>query len=163
MELFSIFSRFLQNVVVFCFSESIFQKTTQQSDGGCNVTSDSNFNAKCSKKQTFLSSSANKKPIVSKEYCISHHDAGMWFLPICIKDRLLLGVVEELLHKLDPLCFAYQHVDCLFTLYKYPLNRNIAVKSGEVFDNLQGVVCFNQRNRVVDRISSIAKNRPLRT
>ena len=105
MELFSIFSRFLQKVVVFCFSESIFQKTTQQSDGGCNVTSDYKFNAKYSKKQTFLSSSANKKFIVSKEYCISYHDAGMWFLPICRTIKLLLGVVQELLHKLDPLCF----------------------------------------------------------
>ena len=41
MEPLSFFGRFVQKVNVSCFSESFVQKTTQQSDGSCNVTSDS--------------------------------------------------------------------------------------------------------------------------
>ena len=39
MEPVSFFGRFLQEVS--CFSDSFVQKTTQKSDGSCNVTSDS--------------------------------------------------------------------------------------------------------------------------
>ena len=42
-EPLSILSWFVQNVIVSCFSDSFVQKTTQQSDGSCNVTSDSQF------------------------------------------------------------------------------------------------------------------------
>ena len=41
MEPISFFGRFVQKVIVSCFSVSIVQKTTQQSDVKCNVTSDS--------------------------------------------------------------------------------------------------------------------------
>ena len=40
-------------------------------------------------------------------------------LPNCRYHILLLINVEELLQKLDPLCFTYQHVVCLYTLFKY--------------------------------------------
>ena len=43
MEALSFFGRFVQKVIVSCFSDSFVQKTTQQSDGSCNVTSDSAF------------------------------------------------------------------------------------------------------------------------
>ena len=45
MEPVSFFGRFVQKVIVSCFSDSFAQKTTQQkgasADGSCNVTSDS--------------------------------------------------------------------------------------------------------------------------
>ena len=51
MEPLSIFGRFAQKVIVSCFSDSVFQKRTQKSDGSCNVTSDSQRLYKFFKKQ----------------------------------------------------------------------------------------------------------------
>ena len=83
------------------------------------------------------------------------------FLPTC-KYIILHGNVEELLKKLDTFCFTYQHVDCLYTLFKYRLSGKNVAKSGQVFDKVQRAVDFNQRNKGVDRMPSIAKKRPLR-
>ena len=47
-------------------------------------------------------------------------------------------------------------------LFRYHLSGKIFVKSGQLFDNLQRAVLFNQQNRGVDRIPSIAKKRLLR-
>ena len=55
------------------------------------------------------------------------------------------------------LCFSYQHVDCLYTLLKYRFNGKIIVKSGNVLDNVQKAISFNQRKRGVDKMPSIAK------
>ena len=41
MKTISIFGRFVRKVMKLCFSDSFVKKTTQQSDGSCNITSDS--------------------------------------------------------------------------------------------------------------------------
>ena len=86
----------------------------------------------------------------------------MRFLPSCRQHNILLGNIKDLLQKLDAFCFNYQHVDCLYTLFKYRFSGKIVVKSGQLFDNLQRAVHFNQQNRGVDRMPSIAKKRHLR-
>ena len=53
-------------------------------------------------------------------------------------------------------------MDCLYTLFKYRFNGKIVIKSGQLFDYLQGAVLFNQQNRGVERMPSIAKKRFLR-
>ena len=63
---------------------------------------------------------------------------------------------------MDTFCFTYQHVDCLYTLFKYRFSRKVIAKSGQVFDNMERAVDFNHRNRGVDRMPSIAKKRFLR-
>ena len=83
------------------------------------------------------------------------------FLPSCEYHIILLGNVEELLKKLDTFCFTYQHVDCLYTLFKCRFSGNVIAKSGQVFDNVQRAVDFNQRKKGVDRKPSIAKKRLL--
>ena len=80
------------------------------------------------------------------------------FLPACKYHIILLGNVEELLKKLDTFCFSYQHVDCLYTLF----SGKVLAKSGQVFNNVQRAVDFNQRSNGVDRMPSIAKKRLLR-
>ena len=75
---------------------------------------------------------------------------------------VLLGNVQELLKKLDSFCFTYQHVDCLYTLFKYRFSGKVIAKSGQVFDNVQRAVEFNHRNKGVDRMPSIAKKKLLR-
>ena len=67
-----------------------------------------------------------------------------------------------MLLKLDTFCFTYQHVDCLYTLFKYRFNGKIFAKSGNMFDNVQRALSFKQGNRGVDKTPSIAKNRLLR-
>ena len=74
----------------------------------------------------------------------------------------MFGKVEEVPQKLDPICFTYQHVECIYTLLKYRVNRNNSVKSGQVFDNMQRAVYFNRTNRGLDRMPSKAKKRLLR-
>ena len=71
------------------------------------------------KNSLFFSANAFEKQIVSKKYCLDHQQGKMYFLPTCRCHILLLGNVEELLQKLDTLCFTYQNVDCIFTLFKY--------------------------------------------
>ena len=63
---------------------------------------------------------------------------------------------------MDAFCFNYQHVDCLYTLFKYRFSGKNALKRGQLLDNLQKAVDFNQENRGVDRMPSIAKKRLLR-
>ena len=120
------------------------------------------FYAKISEKSFFISASTYEKFIVCKDYCIAHHDDKACFLPSCKYHIVLLGNVEELLKKLDTFCFTYQHLDCLYTLFKYRFSGNVFAKSGQVFDKVQRAVDFNQRNKGVDRMPSIAKKRLLR-
>ena len=63
---------------------------------------------------------------------------------------------------MDSFCFTYQQLDCLYTLLKYRFSGKTFSKSGQVFDNVQRAVDFNQRNNGVDRMTSIAKKRLLR-
>ena len=120
------------------------------------------FYTKLSEKSLFISANTYEKYIVCKDYCIAHHDDKTCFLPSCKYHILLLGNFEELLKKLDTFCFTYQHVDCLYTLFKYRFSGEVIAKSGQVFDNVQRAVYFNQRNKAVDRMPSIAKKRLLR-
>ena len=60
---------------------------------------------------------------------------------------------------MDTFCFTYQRVDCLYTLFKYRFSGKGIAKCGQVFDNVERAVDFNQRNKGVDRMPSTAKNR----
>ena len=86
----------------------------------------------------------------------------MCFLLNCRYHIILIGNIEDLLQKLDAFCFNYQHVDCLYTLFKYRFSGKIVIKTGQLFIKLQRAVHFNQQNRGVDRMPSIAKKRLLR-
>ena len=120
------------------------------------------FYTKLSGKSLFLSANTYEKLIVCKDYCIAHHDDKTCFLPSCKYHILLHGNVEELLKQLETFCFTYQHVDCLYTLFKYRFSGKVIAKSGQVFDYVQRAVDFNHRNKGVDRMPSIAKKRLLR-
>ena len=120
------------------------------------------FYAKISEKSLFISATTYGKYILCKDYCIAHHNDKTCFLPACKYHIVLLGDVQELLKKLDTSCFTYQHVDCLYTLFKYRFSAKVIAKSGQVFDNVQRAVDFNHRNKGVDRMPSIAKKRLLR-
>ena len=85
---------------------------------------------------------------MSENYCIARHNDKMCFLANSRYHVLLSGNVEELLQKLDPLCLTYQHVDCVYTLFKYWFNGNIVVKSGQVFDIVQTAVFLIQKLEV---------------
>ena len=120
------------------------------------------FYTNYSKNRLFISADTYEEFIVSKEYCIAGHDDKMCFLPNCRYHIILIGNIKELLQKLDAFCFNYQHVDCLYTLFKYRFNGKIVIKKGQLFDYLQRAVHFNQQNRGVERMPSIAKKRLLR-
>ena len=53
-------------------------------------------------------------------------------------------------------------MNCLYTLIKYRFSGKVIANSGQVFDNVQRAVDFNQRNKGVDRMPNIAKKRLLR-
>ena len=120
------------------------------------------FYAKNSEKSLFIYAKTYEEFIVCKDYCIAHHDNKTCSLPACKHHIKLLGEIEEMLHKLDTFCFTYQHVECLYTLFKYRFGGKIIAKSGNVFDNVQRAISLNQRNRGVDKILSIAKKRLVR-
>ena len=116
------------------------------------------FYTKYSKNSLFISANTYEKYIHN---CIARHDDKICFLPNCRYHNILIGNIKELLQKLDAFCFNYQHVDCLHTLFKYRFSDKIVLKSGQLFDNLQRKVLFNQQNRGVDRMPSVAKKRLL--
>ena len=86
----------------------------------------------------------------------------MCFLPNCRYHIILLGNIEDLLQKLNAFCLNYQPVDCLYALFKNRFSGKIGVKSGQLFDNLQRAVRFNQQIRRMERMPKIAKKRLLR-
>ena len=120
------------------------------------------FYAKNSEISLFIFATTDEKYIVCKDYCIARHDDKTCFLPACKYHIVILGNVQELLKKLDTFCFTYQHVDCLYTLFKYRFKGKVIAESGQVFDNLQRAVDVNHRNRGVDRMPRFAKKRLLR-
>ena len=115
------------------------------------------FYAKVSEKSLFTSANTYEKYIVCKDYCIAHHNDKECFLLTCNYQTVLLRNVQELLKKLDTFCFTYQHVDCLYTLFKYRFSGKVIAKSGQVFDNVQRAAGFNHRNKGVYKMPSIAK------
>ena len=115
------------------------------------------FYTKFSKNSLFVSANTYEKYIVSKKYCIARHDDKMCLLPNCRYHNILKGNIEELLQKLDAICFNYQHVDCLYTLFKYCFSGKTVLKTRQLVDNLQKAVHFKQQNRGVNRMPSIAK------
>ena len=110
----------------------------------------------------FISANTYENCIVKEEYCIARHDDKMCFLTNCIYHIIVIGNIKDMLQNLDAFCFNYQHVDCLYTLFKYRFNGKTVIKSGQVFDNMQTAVHFNQKNRGVERMPSVAKKRLLR-
>ena len=66
-----------------------------------------------------------KNTLFIKAYCIAHHDDTTSFLPACNYHIILLGEIEELLHKLYTFFFTYQDVDSLYTLCKYRFSGDI--------------------------------------
>ena len=120
------------------------------------------FYTNCSKNSLFISANTYEKYIVSKEYFIARHDDKMCFPANCRYHIILIGNIKDLLQKMDAFSFNYQHVDCLYTLFKQRFSDKIVLKSGQLFDKLRRAVHFNQQNRGVDRTPSIVKKRLLR-
>ena len=83
------------------------------------------------------------------------------FLPIFRYHIILSGDFRELLQKLDAFSFKFQHVDCLYTPFKYRFSGKSVAKIGKLFDFMQRAVYFRHQNRGVDRMPSIAKKRLL--
>ena len=164
MEPLSFFGRFVQKVTESCFFVQIdfvnFCRSIQME--AFMLQTMPSFYTKLSEKSLFMSANTYEKNIVCKDYCIAHHHDKTCFLSACKYHIILLGNFEELLKKLDTFCFTYQHVDCLYTLFKYRFSGKVIAKSGQVFDNVQRTVDFNQGNKGLDRMPSNANWRLLR-
>ena len=115
-----------------------------------------------SKNSLFISANTYEKNNSSKVYCTARHDDKMRFLPNSSYHKIWIGNIKNLLQKLNAFCFNYQHVDCLYALFRNRFSAQIVIKSGQLFDNLHTAVNFNLQNRGVDRMPSIAKERLLR-
>ena len=100
----------------------------------------------------FISENTYQKYIVKKEYCIARHDDKMCFLPKCRYHNLLKSNFKELLQKLHAFCFHDQHVDSLYTLFKYRFSGKIVVQSGQLFVKLQRSVHTNQQKTLEDKL-----------
>ena len=168
MEPLSFFGRFVQKEKVSCFPDSFVQKTTQQKGASADGKMAAvmlqvipSFYTNFPKNSLFISANTYEKFIVSKVYSIARRDDKICFLPNCRYHIILIGNIKELLQNLDAFCFNHQHVDCLYTFFKHRCIGKIANKSGQVLDNLQRAVHFNQQNRGVERMPSIAKKRLL--
>ena len=162
MYVISILGNSLCNSKVCCFQIHFATSYHKNQIAAIMLQAKPSFYAKISEKSFFISASTFEKFIVCKDYCIAHHDDKTCFLPSCKYHIPLHGNFEELLKKLDTFCFTCQHVDCLYTLFKYRFSGKVIAKSGQVFDNVQRAVEFNHRNKGVDRMPSIAKKRLLR-
>ena len=162
-NLFSFLVRLYRNLRNLVLSRSFYQFFFRSVQMAAIMSqTNASFYTKILEKSLFISAISYEKYIVCKDYCIAHHDEETCFLPACKYHIMLRGNVEELLKMLDTFCFTYQHVDCLYTLFKYRFSGKVIAKSGQVFDNVQPAVDFNHRNKGVDRMPSIAKKRLVR-
>ena len=162
MKLLSFFGRFVQKRIVSCFSDAFVQRQRNNQMAALMLQLIPSFYTNYSENSLLFSANRYEKYIVSKEYCIARHDDKMCFQPNCRAYFILIGNIKDLLKKLDAFCFYYQHVDCLYTLFKYRFSGKIVVESGQLFDDVQRAVHFNHQNRGSDRMPMIAKMRLLR-
>ena len=129
----------------------------RKSNGSSNVTSDTQLLWNLFKNSLLISASSFEKHIVTKKYCISQNVDKMSFLPSCRYHNLLIGDIKELLQNLDPFCFNYHYMDCLYELFKYRFCGKNVVKSGQPFDNRQKAVHCNQQNGGMDKVPASRK------
>ena len=94
---------------------------------------------------SFFCVNTYQKHIASKNYCIARHDDKMCFPPNFKNHFVLIGEIKVLLQKLDALCFNYQHVGCLYALFKYRFSGKYVVNSRQFFDIVQRPVHFNHQ------------------
>ena len=120
-----------------------FSKKTQQADGTCSDTNDTQLLCEIFKKCLFMTANTYEKYIVG----IAHDADKLLFLPNCRYHIMLIGDIDELLQKVDAFCFAYQHVDWLYTFLKNRFGETVVARSGQVFDNVQRAIYFNQKTR----------------
>ena len=162
MEPLSFFGRLIQKVKYFLLQVYSFGKRLNDQMAALRLQVIPSFHSKFPKISIFFSTNTYEKIIASKEYCFARHDDKMCVLPNCRFQILLLGNAEHFLQRLDSLCFIYQHVDCLYTVFKNRFSGNVVFKSGLVFDNVRETVWFNQGNKGLDRLPSVAEKRLLR-
>ena len=60
------------------------------------------------------------------------------FLPNCKYHIILPGEIEEMLHKMDTFSFTYQHVDCLYNLFKYRFSGKLLQRGKVCLTNCKG-------------------------
>ena len=103
----------------------------------------------------FNSAKTYQRHLVSKGYYLAHHDNKTCFLPISrYHIRLIWGIEET--QKVEAICFTYEQVICLYTIFNQPFRYRIVAKSQQVLDVSQEAVHFLQGNRRVDKNPSIA-------
>ena len=161
MEPLFVFGRFVQKIVS-VFQIHLFRKRRNNQMAAVMFQVIPRFYTNYSENSFFIPANTYEKYILSKRDSIARHNDKMCFLPKCRYHIILRGNIKGLLQKLEAFCFNYQHVDCLYTLFKYRFSGKILVKSGQLFDNFQRAVHFNQQNRGLDRMPSIPKKRLLR-
>ena len=148
-NLFTFFDRFVQKAVYLVFQIHLFRKRRNNQMAAVILQVIPSFYTNYSKNSLFISANTYEKLIVSKEYCIARHNDKIGFLPNCRYYIILIGKFKDLLQKLYAFCFNYQQADCLYTLFKYRFNGKNVIRRGQVFDDLQRAVHFNQQNRGV--------------
>ena len=83
------------------------------------------FYTNFSRSSLFISANKYEKHFASTEYCFASHDDKFCSLPNS-RCRIMLrigtiGDIKDLPQKFDAFCFNYQDVDCLYALFKYPI------------------------------------------
>ena len=145
------------------FSDSFCQFSTQHLDGSRYVTSNPQLLCKNFRKKVSLFLQLHKKNSMFVKTTAS---------PITTTRRVFYLLVNIILYYMEKLrnCYIYwiHFVSPINTLTVYipcsstDLAEKFFAKSGIVFDNVQRAIFFNQRNRGMDKMQSIAKKRLLR-
>ena len=117
-----------------------------------------------SRKSVNICATTYEKYFVSKDYCVAQHNDSMCSVPNCKYHILLIAEkdINVLIEKLDTFGFTSLLVDCLYTLFKYGFDGKVVTKNGQMFDNVERAVRFNQHHKKVERMPIIAKKRLLR-
>ena len=151
-----------QKTVSLRFSNFFSQNLFNNQLAGVMIQAIGSFYPESSEKRLFVSAKTYENYLLSKEHCIAHHDDNMCFLINCRYHIILIEDIEELLQKLDALCFTHQHVGCFYTHFIYRSCGKIVANSEQLFDNVQRGVSFDQQNRGAERMPSISKKTLLR-
>ena len=100
-NLLSCFGKLVQKVYFFVFHILLFRHRLNNQMAAVILQMIPSLYPSYSKFSLFISAITYEKFIVSKDYCIAHHDDKICCLPSFRYHILLIGDIEELLQKLD--------------------------------------------------------------
>ena len=107
----------------------------------------------------FLFRTIFTKKYRTQDYCVSTYDS-FCFLEKRKFNLILIGTsLIQFFQRSDKYLYIYQHIDCLYTLYKHRVYSSSVTSRREVLNQLKCGVQHNLRCKVNEKRTSVSRKR----